>query len=106
MARKSSTRLFLSVMAAALGGNWVGAQIRTRLTGQPTPGVIIHYKDERGNEYLTLPVHTNFFPAILCARIGRPRWVFSFLGGVLTSLVMGDKYEKRLLEWIGKRVSG
>jgi len=105
MTRKYSTRLFLSVVSAALFGNWLGAQIRTRLTSQPTSGVIIHYKDERGNEYLTLPVHTNFIPAILCARIGRPRWMFSFLGGLLASLVMGDIYEKYLLEWIGKHVS-
>jgi len=105
MTSKYSTRLFLSVVSSALLGNWLGAQIRTRLTGQPTAGVIIHYKDEIGNEYLTLPVHTNFIPALLCARIGRPRWMFSFLGGLLASLVMGDIYERCLLEWIGKYIS-
>ena len=88
----------LVVPIAALAGNWVGGQIRFRLSGERT--VTLHYvhTTASGMRMDNYPVNTKFFPAFLFALFGRPRWLFAFLGGILASLWIDDQYEAIFLE--------
>jgi len=89
------------VIAAGLFGNWLGAKSRQLLTGEKTAGILIRHVDERQVKYTSLPVWTNFLPALLLSRVARPRWLFAFMGGFGASLIMGDRIYRRLLERIG-----
>jgi hypothetical protein len=95
---------FLKVIGAALAGNWIGAQLHTRITGEHASGVVYRYTDEQGLTYQNIPVSSNFTPAVLLSFLGKPGWVFAFLGGLLMSLVFGDRLEKPLMTWIIKTV--
>lgn len=89
---------FLVVPVAALVGNWVGGQIRLRLTGESIAAIHFVHTTANGLHMDNYPVNTKFFPALLFALIGRPRALFAFLGGILASLWIDDKYEAIFLE--------
>ena len=93
----------LAVVGAALAGNWIGAQIHFLLTGKPAHGIIFRYTDERGKTYTNVPVSTNFYPAIAASFFGRPPWLFAFLGGVIASLLMGDRFQRIMMKSIVAR---
>jgi len=89
---------FLAVPAAALAGNWVGGQIRSMLTGETTAAIHYTHTTASGFRLDNYPVNTKFFPALLFALFGRPRWLFTFMGGILASLWIDDKYEAIFME--------
>lgn len=89
---------FLAVPAAALAGNWVGGQIRFMLTGETTAAIHYTHTTASGLRLDNYPVNTKFFPALLFALFGRPRWLFAFMGGILASLWIDDKYEAIFME--------
>jgi hypothetical protein len=41
-------------------------------------------------------VITIFVPALLAAAIGKPRWLYAFSGGIITSALLGDRFEQRM----------
>lgn len=92
------------VIIATLVGNFVGSQIRSRLTGIPDQWLIYLYTDEHGATYKNIPVATKFYPALLMVMIGKPRWIYTFLGGVITGGCIGNDYERLLIEWIIGRI--
>jgi len=96
----------LSIALAALAGNWVGSRLRARKTGQPFNPLRFRYTSPEGETFSSAPMLTNFIPALLCASLGKPRWFYAFLGGVLVSRWIGDRYELQWLKWTGKRLSG
>ena len=50
-------------------------------------------------QYLdSYPVATKYYPALLFALLGKPRWLFALLGGALTGLLVDDRYEVLWLE--------
>jgi hypothetical protein len=89
---------FLALPAAALVGNWVGGQIRFKLTGESVATIHYVYTTASGMHVDNYPVNTKFIPALLIAYLGRPRWLFAFLGGILASLWIDDQYEAIFLE--------
>lgn len=91
---------FLSVPAAVLAGNWIGGLIRFKLTGETTATIHYMHTTADGLHMDNYPVSTKFFPALLFALLGRPRWLFAFLGGILASLWIDDKYEAIFLEQV------
>jgi hypothetical protein len=91
---------FLAVPLAAVVGNWIGGKIRFRLTGESIASIHYVYTTANGLHMDNYPVNTKFFPALLFSIIGRPRWLFAFLGGILASLWVDDKYEAFFLERI------
>lgn len=98
-------RSVLSVLLAALAGNWVGAQLRYLATGQTTSVLYTKYTNERGQTFSNAPVTTNFYPALLFARVGKPRWLFAFLGGALVTALIGDRFERYWLEWLAEQIT-
>ena len=91
---------FLSVLVAALAGNWIGGLIRFRHTGENTATIHYVHTTAGGIHMDNYPVNTKFFPALLFALLGRLRWLFAFLGGILASLWIDDRYEAIFLERI------
>ena len=89
---------FLAVPAAALAGNWIGGQIRLLVTGERTAAIHYTHTTASGLRMDNYPVNTKFFPALLFGLFGRPRWLFAFMGGILASLWIDDKYEAIFME--------
>jgi hypothetical protein len=89
---------FLSVPAAALTGNWIGGLLLFKHTGETTATIHYVHTTADGIHMDNYPVNTKFFPALLFTLLGRPRWLFAFLGGILASLWIDDKYEAIFLE--------
>ena len=89
---------FLAVPIAALAGNWIGGQIRFKLTGESVATIHYVHTTANGMHMDNYPVNTKFIPALLIAFWGRPRWLFAFLGGILASLWIDDQYEAVFLE--------
>ncbi|MCD6286833.1 MAG: hypothetical protein J7M39_13055 [Anaerolineae bacterium] len=90
-----------SVVVAALVGNWVGGKMRTSLTGEEVQSIRFRHTTAQGQTITNTPVVTKFYPAVVAARLGKPRWLYAFCGGVLAGALMGDRYERRLWDTIG-----
>lgn len=93
----------LTIVIAALAGNWTGATIRTLITGKRVNSVHFEYTTSGGMSISSYPVITKFYPALFVTIFGKPRWLFAFLGGVLTGGLIDDRYEGYLWELIGDR---
>ena len=89
-----------SVVAAVLAGNWVGGRMCYLLTGQNTQSIRSSYTNEQGVTISSVPVATKFWPAVVASWLGKPRWLYAFLGGVLAGALVDDRYEHLLLERI------
>lgn len=89
----------LFVATSVLIGNWLGAQLRTGLTGQPTAGLHFRHITRNGLQMENYPVMTKFYPALLYSLTGKPRWLYGFLAGVFTGVVVDDSYEAAALDW-------
>ncbi|MCJ7738820.1 MAG: hypothetical protein MUQ10_16150 [Anaerolineae bacterium] len=94
-----------SVVVAALAGNWVGGMIRTSLTGEEVQSVRFRHTTAQGQRITNTPVVTKFYPAVVAARLGKPRWLYAFCGGVLAGALIGDRYEHRLWDAIGPAIA-
>ena len=90
-----------SVITAALAGNWVGAQVRTLLTGQEVQAIRFRYTTAQGTTIHNIPVVTKFYPALGAAGLGRPRWLYAFAGGVMTGALIDERFERYLWDRIG-----
>lgn len=89
-------------IAAALLGNRVGEQLRAQYTGQAIHQLrLVHTNDQGETIIAANPLMTNLLPALLFGFMGRPRWLFTFVGGLLASALLGDRYEKQFLEYLG-----
>lgn len=95
----------VSISAAALAGNWIGAQVHYIFTGQPTYAIQSEYTASSGLKLRNMPVITKFYPALLLTVFGKPRWFFGFLGGLLTGILVDDQLEDMILERISQRIS-
>src|SRR5919204_3374285 len=98
--RKVSGTLF--VAGAALAGNWVGDQVRTAASGEPTHQLSLTHTTADGQLAIGLNVAlTNFVPALLLALLaGRPRTLYAFVSGAVISALVGDSYERALANWL------
>lgn len=94
----------ISVALAVLAGNWTGSQLRAILTGRPAHAIQSSYQTARGATIRNIPVITKFYPALLFVVIGKPRWLFAFIGGFLTGSLVDNKYEDIILERIDKTI--
>ncbi len=91
----------LSVLVAALAGNWTGERLRELFTGQPGHAVTVVRTDETGETTIGADiVVTNYVPGLLAACVGKPRWLWAFIGGALASGLIGDRYEKYVTDWL------
>ena len=92
--------------AATLAGNWVGEQLRTQLTGQPGHQLRLMQKNEQGETLIAAnPVLSNLLPGLLVGVFRSPHWLWAFVGGVLASTLLGDRFEARLMQLVDQQVS-
>lgn len=99
-------RIF-SILLAALAGNYAGDKLRMQLTGEPGHQLEFVHHDEHGNTFIAANLLlSNFLPALLLALIVRPRIVFAFLGGMVSSFFLGDRFENELWETLDEFLSG
>lgn len=93
-----------AIPAAAIAGNCVGAWLHRVTTGRPAHGIVYRNENLGGRKVRSIPMSTTLYPALLCSAFGRPRWAYSFLGGLVVSLVAGDILEDRLMAWAAGRM--
>ena len=94
-----------SVAVGALVGNWVGGKIRASLTGEKVQSIRFRHTTAQGQTITNTPVLTKFYPALVAARLGKPRWLYAFCGGVLAGALLGDRYERRLWDTLGPAIA-
>jgi hypothetical protein len=86
-------------------GNWVGEFTRLKITGEREFNFSLSRNiNDRFTQTSLYPVSTNYFPAILFAFLGRPSWLWAFIGGFFMSALIGDRYELRWLEMITQKM--
>lgn len=89
-----------SVALAALAGNWVGWQLQALRTGESARTLSFASKNEEGETVIAVNLAiTQFVPAALFGFMGRPRWLFAFIGGILASGLEEDEDGKRVWFW-------
>ena len=89
---------FLAVPLATLLGNWLGGQFRFYLTGEQLQTIQFKYTSQKGNTFTNAPVATKFYPGLMRALIGKPRWFFALLGGLFAGGLVPDEWEHLWLE--------
>jgi len=96
-------RKVIGVVCVAAAGTWVGAQLRSSLTGGEVQSLSIRHTTARGQTITNTPVVTQFYPALLAAGLGKPRWLYAFLGGIAVTALLGDRWEHQLWERLADR---
>jgi hypothetical protein len=92
----------VSAVVAALVGNWLGGEIRSSFTGQPVQSVRFQFITRDGRTVRNTPVVTKFYPALLLGLLGRPRWLYAFLGGLVMGGLVDERYERLLWRQLAK----
>ena len=92
----------VSVIGAALAGNWLGGEIRSLLTGESVQSIRFQHITPGGREISNIPVITKFYPALLFGLLGNPRWAYTLLGGMVTGWLIDDDYERLLWKQLEK----
>lgn len=97
----------LTILTAAMAGNYVGDKLRVQLTGESGHQLEFVHRDEHGNTFIAANLLlSNYLPAVLLAMVARPRTIFAFLGGMVFSFFLGDRYEDRLWDTLDEVLSG
>jgi hypothetical protein len=92
-----------AVPLATLIGNWIGGQARAYLTGEQVQAIQYKYTTQKGRTITNTPVATKFFPGMLVSMLGKPRWAFAFMGGLLAGGLVPDHFEHFWLELVIER---
>jgi hypothetical protein len=92
------------IIAAALVGNYVGDQLRARATGEKGHQFEVTHAPEGETRVTVNPNLTNLGPALLAGMMLRPHAVWAFLGGVLASGLLGERYEERAKEYLKSKM--
>ncbi len=90
----------IMIPLAVLAGNWLGGIIRFILTGDEVQTIQLKYTTPKGHQMTNSPVSTKFYPGLLFAFLGKPRWLFAFLGGILAGGLVPDYLEHLWLEMV------
>ena len=88
----------LSVIGSAFVGNWIGGQIRYYLTGEQVQTIRFEFTTKKGRKMSNFPVTTKFYPALLISLLGKPRWLYALISGILTGVFVDDCLEEYVLE--------
>jgi hypothetical protein len=88
-------------------GNYLGDKLRYQITGEAGHQLELVQQDAHGNTYIAANLLlSNFMPGLLLAVLMRPRAIFGFLGGLLASFLLRDRYEEQLWETLDDVLSG
>lgn len=98
---------FLAVILAVLAGNYIGDKLRAQISGQPGHQLEFFHQDEHGNTFLAANLLlSNFLPGVFLALLLKPRLVFGFLGGMVASFFLSDRYEDQMWETMDEFLAG
>jgi hypothetical protein len=86
------------VSGVTLLGNWIGGQVRSNFTGKQVQTIQFKYKTKKGRSMTNAPVATKFYPGLFFSLIGKPRWLFAFIGGLVAGGFVPDHFEHYFLE--------
>ena len=89
---------FLVLPVAVLIGNWLGGELRYALTGVRLQTIQFRTTTRKGRKLANLPVATKFIPGLCSGLIGKPRWLFAWIGGLLAGGLVPDPWEQIWLE--------
>ncbi|MEJ2262554.1 MAG: hypothetical protein P8X95_03870 [Anaerolineales bacterium] len=90
-----------TTLIAALAGNWAGDRLRDQVTGRNGHQLRLVHTNEQGESIVALnPLLSNVMPALIMGSAGRPRWLYTFVGGILASAFLGDRYEEQFMEYL------
>jgi hypothetical protein len=98
---------FVAVIIAAMLGNWVGDRVRES-TGETEPVYTTTLSQPKEDGELVIavaPVWSHLLPAVLFSITGKPRWMSAFVGGVLASILVADRYEHEARQKVDEVVS-
>ncbi len=87
----------ISIVIAVLAGNWLGGELRFRLTGEQVQALQFQHTLADGRKISNIPVVTKFYPALLIGLLRKPHALRAFLAGVATGALVDDRAE--LLLW-------
>jgi hypothetical protein len=91
----------ISIIIAALLGNWTGEQIRENVTGERGHKLQFTRQNEQGETVIAVnPLLTNLLPAVYLGLTRRPNIVYAFLGGLAASAIFGNKHEDEFLKML------
>jgi hypothetical protein len=92
----------ISIVTAVLAGNWLGGELRFRLTGEPVQSIQFRHTLADGRTISNIPVVTKFYPALLMGLLRKPHCLRAFLAGVATGALVDDQAERWLWECFEK----
>lgn len=97
----------VAVFIAVLAGNFLGDRLRNQITGEAGHQMEFIHQDEHGNTFIAANLLiSNFLPGLFFGLIARPRIIFAFLGGIVASFFLADRYEDALWETLDEVLSG
>lgn len=89
----------ITVTAWGLAGNWAGEQMRQLATGEPVHKMQFIHSGPDGELVIAAnPLITNLVPAVLVGMILRPHWLWALVSGVISSGLLGERYERAFFE--------
>ncbi len=86
--------IIITTSMAAFAGNYLGGVLRYLLTGSRVQSVQFKYETQSGKKIINTPVITKFYPALFFGLLGKPVWLFVFIGGIYTGALMPERFEK------------
>lgn len=96
-----------AIIFAVLAGNYVGDKLRAQVSEKPGHQLEFIHQDEHGNTFLAANLLlSNFLPGVFLALFLRPRIVFAFLGGMVASFFLSDRYEEQMWESMDEFLAG
>jgi hypothetical protein len=91
----------ITVTAWGLAGNWAGERMRQLATGEPGHQLRLFYTGPDGELMIAAnPLLTNLAPAVLVGLVIRPRWLWAFVAGVISSSLIGERSEQAFFDLI------
>lgn len=92
----------LFALLGAVAGSVIGGQVRAAAMGEGSDAYSLAHDQADGETMIAVkPVLTNIAPGLALAMLGKPRWLWAFLGGLAAAIAMGDRFEDQLMASLG-----
>jgi hypothetical protein len=73
--------------------------MRQQAAGEPVHQLRLFHTNKQGELVIAAnPLLTNLVPAVLVGLVIRPHWLWSFVGGVIGSGLMGERSERAFFD--------
>lgn len=87
----------LGIVIGAIAGNWLGRQLKAFVDNEPAPEFDLFLASDSGERIINVGfLRENLLPAVMASFVGKPRWLFAFIGGVIYSGFFDEESRKLL----------